>query len=562
MRIFTTATLLATTLCSLVSSQNVTYKVISVTDKQMAVEVKGQLHYLQPTEGIPILYSGQAPIGNYSYAIVDKKENGSGVIEKEDFTRTFSQGKQDTPYEFFNRNWNTKQVHPFPQLLDKLPTMNRIDTQLHKEDSITTFYLQANQTEIDLMHQNPLVDNIKVLVNLTLIENNQTQIFTDVELKLAGRSSRYMDKLSYSLSIPKKQSLYGYRKLKLRSLRADPAYIREKLCYDIMKSLGLPVTGTSYTRLIMNNQPIGLYLMIEAYKNPWYKNEFANGEKLDQGVTYQSGGTTISDLSYLGDDNETKYDGPYKIAEDPKKGDTTFDKIMAFIKFVSESPVGEGAETDWNQHIDMDSVIRSMVMEIVAGLSDGYMTSGNNYYLYDNLQEKRFTYLAADFDTSMGTTTVNRDDQWSGDYTQYPGFNLRPLTKRFIQVPAFKLQFEQLLKKVNNELMNPNIILKRMDDLVSFLHQDVEWDDALPKVNDYRMGQFIDHQYGDSPPPPAVVECVKYPSKLYSIPFREAVYGGSAIYNENNKCVTSVKEWVTTIHNNINLYFTQHPSST
>lgn len=81
-----------------------------------------------------------------------------------------------------------------------------------------------------------------------MFRNDKIQTVKGVEISLAGRSSRWMDKLSYGLKIPKEQDLYGYRRLKLRAMRADPAYIREKLCYDLMKSVGLPVSGASYTR--------------------------------------------------------------------------------------------------------------------------------------------------------------------------------------------------------------------------------------------------------------------------------------------------------------------------
>ncbi|KAI9304806.1 coth protein-domain-containing protein, partial [Cunninghamella echinulata] len=377
-----------------------------------------------------------------------------------------------------------------------------------------------------------------------------------VEISLAGRSSRWMDKLSYGLKIPKEQDLYGYRRLKLRAMRADPAYIREKLCYDMMKSVGLPVSGASYTRVIMNNQPIGLFLMIEGYKNPWYKNLFANGGKLDQGITYQGVGS-VSDLSYFGD-NVTKYDGPYKIEEDPDQGTPTFNRIMEFTKFLSEAPVGEGAESVWNQHIDMDSVIRSLAIEIAAGFSDGYIANANNFFLYDNLQDKRFTYLAADFDTTLGNTLVTLSKQLNGNYTDYPGFSLRPLTTKLIQVPAFKLQMETLLQQITKELVNPNVANKRIDELVAFLREDVEWDYRLPKAANVTWDGIKDQVpfTPDMIPPPLDWAAIEELMKRQPLTMEQAVYGptGSNLY-------PNVIEWFTTLSNNMQQYFNQHPPS-
>lgn len=205
-------------------------------------------------------------------------------------------------------------------------------------------------------------------------------------------------------------------------------------------------------------------------------------------------------------------------------------------------------------YLNLCMYIYSLVVEVAAGFSDGYIANADNFFLYDNLQEKRFTYLAADFDMTMGNTIVKLANQWSGNYTQYPGFSLRPLTQKIIQVPVFKSQFEQLLQNVIKELVNPKIANQHIDDLVSYLREDVEWDDALPKVSEYRMGEFIT-KYGDMPPP-AVMKCVKYPSMLHPVPFDVAVNGPI-----HQQCATSVKEWIKNISKNVQLYFDQHPSS-
>ncbi|KAI9303247.1 hypothetical protein BJ944DRAFT_241628 [Cunninghamella echinulata] len=148
------------------TGQNVKYNVISVTNSNMGVIVNGQSYPLQVSKDTPILYTGEAPSGDYSYAKLDS--NSQGVLEKEPFVRS-TITENSTPNEFYNRTWTTKQVSPFPQILENLPSMHRLDSPLHKEDSITTFYIQGNQAEIDLMHSNTTLET-KVVVDLTLIE--------------------------------------------------------------------------------------------------------------------------------------------------------------------------------------------------------------------------------------------------------------------------------------------------------------------------------------------------------------------------------------------------------
>ena len=76
------------------------------------------------------------------------------------------------------------------------------------------------------------------------------QTFTGVELEISGRFSRESSKSSYNLKIPKKQKLYNYRRLKLRSMATDPSYIREDLGYKMLASAGVPTTYSSYVRYV------------------------------------------------------------------------------------------------------------------------------------------------------------------------------------------------------------------------------------------------------------------------------------------------------------------------
>lgn len=79
---------------------------------------------------------------------------------------------------------------------------------------------------------------------------NETFNFKNVEVELAGRSSRWVPKLSYAVKMKSKgdDALYKYKKLKLRALAMDPTYIREYVCYSTLAAVGVPASGFSYVR--------------------------------------------------------------------------------------------------------------------------------------------------------------------------------------------------------------------------------------------------------------------------------------------------------------------------
>lgn len=353
-----------------------------------------------------------------------------------------------------------------------------------------------------------------------IISPHQVKTFDDVTLSIAGHSTRSQKKLSYKFKIPKKQDLFDFRRFKLRSMATDPSYMRDQLSSDIAESIGIPTTQYSYVRVFINDKAIGLFGLAEMFKNPWIRNVFANGDKkFKQGALYvadvsagreggpqgpggpggPSGpggpggpggggpghGGPRPDLSYLGD-NVTVYSIKYPAKENPSKGKANHTRIMDLTKFISEQPTSDGSDVSiplWHEKADVSSFLRGLAMEIVTSNADGYLTMGNNYILYDDLEHKRILFSGQDFDLSMGSTIFNATLMNGGNYTEFPGFSTRPLAPALLAVPAFKQEFEKLLFNFTKYLVNPEVLNPRVEQLYKMLEQDVAWDKSLPRMN-------------------------------------------------------------------------------
>lgn len=121
--------------------------------------------------------------------------------------------------------------------------------------------------------------------------------------------------------------------------------------------------------MFINDQPYGLFGLIETYKDPWLNNEFGDGQKgFERGILYQGdkqfpaikGSNSIANLDYLGD-NETLYDTPsYKIkVESDMDQDMDHTPLMEFTKFLATAPTNEStAVEEWGKHIDLESLVR------------------------------------------------------------------------------------------------------------------------------------------------------------------------------------------------------------
>ncbi|KAG0175357.1 hypothetical protein DFQ28_000969 [Apophysomyces sp. BC1034] len=464
---------------------------IAVAEQQqsMAVIVDNMIFPLYSSSDCPIMFVGMAPIAKdgYSYA----KFNAGKIKENEPFLR--APASDDTPHEFYNRTWNSVTVAKFPSVLPPLPVIDRIQSDLHVDGQIPTLYFAANQNDVDTMHNDSSSD-ISVLTNMTYLGLQKLKTLVGVEIKLSGRASRSDPKLSYNIKIPKKSDLFGYRRLKLRSLSTDPSYIREQITYDVLKSVGLPATGFSFARVFINNNPLGLFGLIENYKNPWLKNEFGGGSQYKRGILYQgmSFGEQLkldgpsSDLSYRGD-NQTLYaDGTYNIKEKPNTGNLSdYTQLMEFTRFLAEAPTTSAdALQTWQKFIDTECLVRNMAIEILLGFADGYTTTVNNYYMYYVTQDQRFLYIPSDVNYSFGSTIVNLTQMWNGNYYKYPGMSLnRPLVQKMLDVPQLKQRFEDILINICKNLFNINVMNRRIDDLISMIREDVLWDKSLARVN-------------------------------------------------------------------------------
>ncbi|KAI9487136.1 MAG: coth protein-domain-containing protein [Benjaminiella poitrasii] len=596
-----TATLAAaSSVSAAVVPTNTTYKVLSLVpnNETLGVVVDGTVYPLTSvSEETTLLHMGSAPVAStgYNYAILDKQNNN--IIEKENFTR--SPVNNGTLNEFYGRSWNSKTLTQLPTIMDPLPIINRIQSDLHIDGQIPAIHITGNQTAIDYIQTN-FAQNIKINMNMTYISPNDVKSFEDITMSISGHSTRSASKLSYKIKIPKKHDLYGYRRFKLRSMTFDLSYMKEELAYGIAKSVGLPTTEYSFVRVYINDQAIGLFGLAEEFKNPWIRNEFADGDKdYKQGAFYVAdvnggqvlvpgvegnGGDTAAngnmttdgnatadggvqnsldldssvnvspDLSYLGT-NLTLYSQYYSLKEDPSKGSANYTRLMELTKFVSEqynsTVMDDSVVPLWQEKMDMDSVLRNLAFEIIISNFDSYLSMGNNYILYEDLKNERFVMSSQDLDLTMGIA-MNRPGSLinGGNWTDFPGVTTQPLSSCLIRIPEFKKELDSLVFNYTKELVNPDIMFPRINDLHDMLKDEVAWDMSLPRVsNGFGMEQLNE-------------ETLKALGLNISESTYESLVSGNlfdlAVNGPLNlTIITSLKEWLTLRSSNILSFYNQ-----
>jgi hypothetical protein len=380
--------------------------------------------------------------------------------------------------------------------------------------------------------------------------------------------------------------------------------MRDYLVYDMYNSVGLPTSKYSYVRIYMNDEPLGLFGLAENMKNPWIRNEFADGDKdFKQGALYvadvsgkegmggaggpggfpdvgidesktqgnksnetHQGGPGLksgdADLSYLGN-NVSLYSegGHYSLKEKPSNGEANYTRIMDFTKFISEASnatTNDSVVPLWEEKIDTDSFLRGMAMEILTSNSDGYFTMTNNYVLYDDIENDRLILSGSDFDLTMGHGMYNITSLSTGNYSEFPGFDTRPLPK-ILNVPTFKKEFENLLINITQGLIAPDVLIPRIDQLTQMLTSDVEWDRSCVRKGSGMNQSGFGGQNNSQPEQNGSSNSTMAPknggmdpgmggpmSSADNIPFTNAVNGP---VNDSNSL--ALKEWIELRNQNI-----------
>ena len=189
-----------------------------------------------------------------------------------------------------------------------------------------------------------------------------------------------------------------------------------------------------------------------------------------------------------------------------------------------------------------------MVHEFFTGLSDNFIINFNNYFLYqDPSQNNQFVYVNADLNRALGNSIYDMDHMLKGDFKSYilekkgvVESHAPPVLVKLLNSPEYSNRFNELIRDANDQLFNPKVLEPTIDDLVAFIEDDVEWDQALPKPGSEvriprkrKEGELVNMRNNDEAYDTWVVA-------KEGIPFKKAVNGPV----EGHPSTIGIKEWI------------------
>lgn len=212
---------------------------------------------------------------------------------------------------------------------------------------------------------------------------------------------------------PAERRLHGLKKLVLNNMVEDPTYIREALGYGLLRAMDVPAPRTSYVRLTINGEYVGLYLLVEASTRGYYKRWF--GER--DGMAYEVGHPYCPvEPGYVGAggcfEQEFHADACYTPdADDDPRDWTLLEQLAADIQAL---PTGAAFDPAFAALFDRERYLGARAASVAIHHFDSmFWNTENNYSVYHHPPDGRWTVMQQGLDTSMSRLFVPDPITWT-----------------------------------------------------------------------------------------------------------------------------------------------------
>jgi len=219
------------------------------------------------------------------------------------------------------------------------------------------------------------------------------------------------------------QTFLGLKSVRLKNLVYDASMVKERIVMLFYRRMGLPAPRTAHTRLYINDQYVGLYLIVESIDKPFLLRNF--GE--DGGYLYKYENAAPYRFEYLGPD-WSKYTPlpfePHTHENDPNAG-----PLVAMIRMANISSSADFPRA-MSEYLDLKLFLAQLAVEMYFAEADGLMshTGMANFYLYQHTGKNIFQFIAWDKDRTF--FDIN-DSIWRGTKDNV-------LTRRALEAPELR----------------------------------------------------------------------------------------------------------------------------
>lgn len=242
------------------------------------------------------------------------------------------------------------------------------------------------------------------------------------------------------------QRFYGFKKLSLKNNFNDKSMLREKVATDVFRNAGLVSSHAAFYTVYVDhgNGPeyFGLYTLVEEVDDTVLDEQFSD----DDGNLYKPDGDAASFAA--GTYNESEY--VKKTNED--EGDfSDVESLLSILHDDARTIDPVAWRTNLESVLDTDVFLKYLAVNTVIQNWDTYGRMTHNYFLYNNPDTSKLTWIP--WDNNEALETGNMEGALPLDFS---GLNASdwPLIGYLYQDSVYKSQYDTYVQEVVDGAFN------------------------------------------------------------------------------------------------------------
>jgi spore coat protein CotH len=274
------------------------------------------------------------------------------------------------------------------------------------------------------------------------------------------------------------QQLDGLKKINLNNFINDPSLMHDVTCLKLFRDAGLNASRTSYTKLWINGEYIGLYVVIENVDKTFLKSKF--GSAFNDGNLYKTDRGASVPLNWLGTSSQGYKDQGLKLTTNETLDD--WSKFIGFVDFLNNYTASDFKE-QFETRFDVHGYLKALAVEKCVRSWDSYWGGGNNFYLYEH-PDGKFRWIPWDMnETFQDIKLLSGTSFLDGYLIPTPQFDKRPLIKRIFEIEDYKKEYLDYVC----ELIRTNFTLDHLGQFIVDRHDLVK---AAYREDPYKTNSY------------------------------------------------------------------------
>ena len=312
--------------------------------------------------------------------------------------------------------------------------------------------------------------------------------FSKVAVRYRGNgtyfNSLFGPKQSFKVDLnkfTKGQNLAGIHTLNFVNAIPDNSYLHDALSEQLFRDLGVPAPRTAYAYLTLDvpgtftRQPLGLYVLIENIDGDFAANRFGSKTApIFKPVTP----ALFKDLGSDWQAYASIYD--LKTRAEPEQ----WDRLIQFARLVTHADDAEFARR-LAEYLDLDEFAAFLAGHVLLASYDGFLSNGQNFYLYLDPHSNKFGFIPWDQDHSWGefgyVATADRRERAS---IWQPNAQEDHFLQRVLKLEAFRALYRRQLEHALAHHFRSDRLYSQIDHLASLIRP------AVAAESDFRLKRF------------------------------------------------------------------------